>query len=242
MGKVFLSDEDDPIDIRLDGIFKAVFTKQTPDSTGALSSLVSALVGRKLTVISILANEPPINDLRDRQIRYDINCRAEGGELVNVEMCLHPDTFEPLRLEYYLARLYSSQDIRGVDSGYEDLHWTYQIAILSNTKVINDDRYFHTFFYYDPLGRVSLEGRTQIITLELSKLTEIVDKPIGQMTSSERWAVFMEYRTDRSKRDIISEIVQYEEGIAMASKVLLNITKEDHEKARQLSKLKYELD
>gem|GEM_PF-4610054 len=28
----------------------------------------------------------------------------------------------------------------------------------------------------------------------------------------------------------------------MASKVLLNITKEDHEKARQLSKLKYELD
>ena len=73
-------------------------------------------------------------------------------------------------------------------------------------------------------------------------MTEIVDKPIGQMTFSERWAVFMEYRTDRNKRDIINEIVQYEEGIAMASKVLLNITKEDHEKARQLSKLKYELD
>ena len=37
------SEDDDPVDIRYDKVFKAVFTKETPASKGALSKLVSAL-------------------------------------------------------------------------------------------------------------------------------------------------------------------------------------------------------
>ena len=84
--KIFLTDIDDPIDIRIDGVFKAVFTRETPAARGALSGLVSALIGRNVSIVSILANEPPIGNTQDRQIRFDINCRAENGELVNVEM------------------------------------------------------------------------------------------------------------------------------------------------------------
>ena len=41
---------------------------------------------------------------------------------------------------------------------------------------------------------------------------------------------------------LINEILELEEGIAMASEVVINITKDDIERARMLSELKYELD
>ena len=48
--------------------------------------------------------------------------------------------------------------------------------------------------------------------------------------------------TDKSKRLKINEILDNEEGIAMASEVLISISKDEIEQARLLSELKYELD
>jgi hypothetical protein len=95
---------DDLIDICYDNVFKAVFTRDTPESRGALSALLSAIIGRQLTVIALAINEPPISDIHDRQIRFDISCKAEDGELINVEMSLNPDTFELKRLEYQVKK------------------------------------------------------------------------------------------------------------------------------------------
>jgi len=53
-------------DIRYDPVFKAVFTKDTAKSRGALSDLISSLIGRSVTVETIIANEPPVGDLRQR--------------------------------------------------------------------------------------------------------------------------------------------------------------------------------
>ena len=238
----YIQPDDDPLDIRMDNVFKAVFTKDTPESMGALSKLVSALIGRNVTIVSILANEPPVEDTRDRQIRFDINCKAENGELVDVEICFNPDVFEPVRLEFYAAKLYCRQDIKGSDKNYKDLNQTYQIAILANMKFFKDDAYFHTFEYYDPIRTVSLGGRTRIITLELSKLEHIVKKPIDEMAVSERWAVFIEYLTNKEKRGTINKILQQDEGIAMANQVLMTISKDEHESARLLSEYKYQVD
>ena len=74
--KIFFNDDDDLIDIRFDNVFKAVFARDTQLSNAALSKLVSALIGRELQVESINANEPPVGSLTDRQIRFDISCRA----------------------------------------------------------------------------------------------------------------------------------------------------------------------
>jgi len=114
MTKVFFHEDDDLIDIRYDNVFKAVFTRDSQLSNTALSKLISALIGRELSVESLNVNEPPINSLKDRQIRFDINCRAENGELVNVEMSLNPDRFELVRLEYYSGKLLSGQDISSI--------------------------------------------------------------------------------------------------------------------------------
>ena len=239
---IFFGEEDEIFDIRYDDVFKAVFTRDIPASQIALSKFISALICREIKVITITANELPINNTRDRQIRFDISCRAETGELINVEMSLNPDLFELVRLEFYAGKLFTAQDIKGTDKRYGDLKQAYQITILAKGKFFEDDEFYHNLEYYDPVRRVSLKGRTRIITLELSKLEEIVEKPEDEMSFQEHWAVFFKYLTDKSKRDKINKIIELNEGIAMASEALLTITEDEKARFRQLSEEKYELD
>jgi predicted transposase/invertase (TIGR01784 family) len=230
------------LDIRYDNVFKAVFTKDIPESRAALGRLVSALIGRELSIVTIKANEPPVDNIRDRQMRFDIYCMAKDGELLNVEMSLNPKPFEPVRLEFHAGKLFTGQDIRGKDKNYNDLKQAYQITILAKEQFFADEIPLHTFEYYDPLHGVSLNGRSRIITLELSKLAEVVKKPIKDMTSSELWGVYFQYLRNKEKRGIINEIIKQEEGIAMASEVLITISKDEVERFRLLSQEKYELD
>jgi hypothetical protein len=181
--ELVFDETDDPIDICLDNVFKAVFTKNTPESRGALSNLLSVLTGRELAIVAITANEPPIDNIRDRQIRFDINCKAKDGELVNVEMSLNPDTFEPIRLEFHAGKLFTGQDIRGTNRNFGDLQESWQIAFLVKGRFFPDDDFFHIFEYYDPIRQISLKGRSRIITLELSKVERVEEKPVPEMTS-----------------------------------------------------------
>ena len=233
---------EDLIDIRMDNVFKAVFTKNSRASKTALARLVSAVIGRDVKVLTIAANEPPIESTRDRQIRFDINCQARGGEKINVEMCLNPDPFEPVRLEFYTAKLFSGQDIRGTDKSYDVLKRTYQIAILARKRFFPDGDFFHSFEYYDPTRRVSLNGQTRILTLELTKLEEVAQKPARKMSAPEKWAVYFQYLNNSSMRPKINEIIEQEEGIAMASEVLRGISRDEAERARLLSEYKGQVD
>ncbi|MCL1818931.1 MAG: Rpn family recombination-promoting nuclease/putative transposase, partial [Spirochaetaceae bacterium] len=127
---VFDSDADIP-DLRYDAAFKAVFARETPQSRKALTGLLSACIGHQVSVISLIANEPAPGSVWDKQIRYDIACCLDSGELVDVEMTLHPSPSEPCREEYYAAKLFTSQDIRGSQTEYLELKNIYQINILS---------------------------------------------------------------------------------------------------------------
>ena len=242
MKKIQFSEADDLIDIRYDNVFKAVFTKNTAASRGALSRLISALINRKVTVTTINANEPPINDIRDRPIRFDICCKTGKGKLINIEMGFNPNSFEPVRLEFHAGKLFIGQDIHGINKSYNDLKETYQIAILAKMKFFPDETFLHTFEYYDAEHKMSLNGRSRIITIELTKLNKIIKKPAKIMSVQEYWAVYFRYLTDKGKRRKINEIIEREEGIAMASKVLLTISRDEVERARLNSELKYELD
>jgi thiamine kinase-like enzyme len=77
MTTVTISETDDPIDICLDIVFKAVFTRDSPKSRGALSKLVFAVTGRELTVVVLTANEPSADNIRDRQICFDLTFRGK---------------------------------------------------------------------------------------------------------------------------------------------------------------------
>ena len=204
MSRIQFSDDDDPVDIRFDNVFKAVFTRNIPASQGALSKLVSALIDREVSVTSITANEPPVDNLNDRQIRFDINCRAENGELINVEMSLNPKHYEPVRLEFHVGKLFSGQDLRGSSKSYNALKQAYQITILGKDKFFNDEVFYHSFEYYDPVNGASLNGRSRIITLELSKIGKLVEKPVDGRSSRENWAVYFRFLTRRPRQRTIN--------------------------------------
>ncbi|MDR2483789.1 MAG: Rpn family recombination-promoting nuclease/putative transposase [Treponema sp.] len=242
MSRVYFGPEDDIIDPCWDNAFKAVFTKETAASKGALTGLLSALLDRKVKAVQLIANEPAVDSLQDRQIRYDIHCKIDGEELVDVEMTLHPLKFEPARIEYYAGELFTGQDIRGGNRGYKDLKRTYQISLLVNGLLFEDGEFLHEFEYYDAERKTPLGGRTRIITLELRKIERILEKPARTMTGKERWAVFFKYCTDKEKRRLINELLEYEEGITMASEALLIISRDEEERARLRSEKKYVLD
>jgi len=100
-------------DIRHDPVFKAVFTRDTSTSRAALSDLISAFIGRVIAVETITANEPPIDDLRQKYLRFDIACKTKKGEPINVEMTFNPKLNELARLEYYASKLFVGQDAHG---------------------------------------------------------------------------------------------------------------------------------
>jgi predicted transposase/invertase (TIGR01784 family) len=72
--------------------------------------------------------------------------------------------------------------------------------------------------------------------------THIIEKPVIELSVQERWALYFEYLTNIKYRNTINEIIKYEEGITMATKALMRITRSDREWAYRESKLKYELD
>ena len=221
---------------------KRLLPKKPPASRGALSGLISALIERKITVEIITANEPAVEDTRERNIRFDISCRTESGEQINIEMCFNPRPNQRERLEYYAAKLHVSQGIRGIDKEYSDLKETYQIALLDKERLFPDDAFIHTFLYHDSLHSVQLEGKTRIIIVELLKTESIVSKEPAELETREAWAVFFQYLTDISKRGIINEILQKEAEIGMAGETLFTISQDERERARLLSEEKYILD
>lgn len=78
--------------------------------------------------------------------------------------------------------------------------------------------------------------------MELAKLGYLLDKAVPEMTAAERWAFYFRYITDREKRQKINEIIAFEEGIEMASEVLMTISRDEAERVRLMSEYKYELD
>ena len=230
------------LDIRYDEVFKAVFTRDTAESRGALSDLISSLIGRAVSVEALVANEPATDYLGGKKIRYDIACKSRDGEPVDVEMSFHPLTDELNRLEYFASRLFVGQDIAGVEKNYSDLKESYQISILAQRHFFPDKNLTHTFLYYDPETRVSLEGKIRIITLELEKSAMYIDRPVSEMTNVELWAVYFQYLTNWAERGKINEIIDTEEGIAMATNALCQITDNFEEYSRLTTALKSRLD
>ncbi|MHC6204788.1 hypothetical protein ACYULU_16545, partial [Breznakiellaceae bacterium SP9] len=58
----------------------------------------------------------------------------------------------------------------------------------------------------------------------------------------EHWAVYFKHNGDKDKEALINEILKEEEGIAMAQEEYLTITRDERERARLRSELKYILD
>jgi hypothetical protein len=226
------------LDIRNDLVFKAVFTRDTSESRAALSDFISTFIKRNVAVETIIVKEPSSDYSKHKKFRYDISCKSEDGKPVNVELAFHAIDEDLSLAEYFVSKLFLGEDRQDIDEFYSNVKDTYQISIMDQKSYYPDRSLTHTFQLCDPKTNVSLIGNIRIITLELEKTDVIIDKPVEKMTNTELWAVYFQYLTDESKRDKIMEIINREEGIAMATKTLCQITADEEEYAHLIGLMK----
>jgi hypothetical protein len=67
--------------------------------------------------------------------------------------------------------------------------------------------------------------------IELSKLKNVLKKPVDQMTDMERFAIFLRYAENPKYRDIVNKVIESKEGLTVAGEVLMSISKDERERA-----------
>ena len=77
------------LDPKLDPIFKALFTSETPESKAALRGFLSVFTGQKVVETTLLPNEPAVEQSKEKQIRFDFSCKFNNGNRATVEMALN---------------------------------------------------------------------------------------------------------------------------------------------------------
>jgi predicted transposase/invertase (TIGR01784 family) len=67
--------------------------------------------------------------------------------------------------------------------------------------------------------------------VELTKLDEVLRKPVGQMTNMEMFSVFLKYAENPDYREIVNKLIESKEGLTVAGEVLMSISKDERERA-----------
>jgi len=231
-----------PVD---DHIFKTLLTH--PDMKPALMDIISASIDRSVIDVAVRNNELPVTDDNEKGERLDVNCAIQDGDQVDVEM--HgsyldepgdgpPNFFN--KYVYYLTDLHSSQKSKGVK--YSDLVRTYQITFCNYTvfpKTAN--RYITRGSLRTPDGE-EISDQINFIVIELSKLEDILKKHPSQLTPLEAWSVFFRCVSEAKHRDYVNQVIAAREEIAMAGAKLMEISKDEHERARYRSRRMFETD
>jgi predicted transposase/invertase (TIGR01784 family) len=227
------------LDPKVDIIFKAIFTSNRRESHEALRNLLSSIIGREVKDVRIKNNEIASTGIRQKQSTFDVYATFNDGEDADIEMQVLLADNIPSRAEYNTAKMYCSQEIKGLM--YQDLKEVYTIIIMASTLYHDNNRFFNEFVYRNQYGD-QLPGHTHIVFIELSKLDDISDKPVVELTDTEMWALFLQYANDENKQQLIQEILKRQEGIKMGSEVLNDISTDHDQWIQYFLRMKAEID
>jgi predicted transposase/invertase (TIGR01784 family) len=192
-----------------------------------------------------LNNELPVSSILEKAERLDVNCVTDGGEQVNVEMqasALEGDSAANMhkglksRFIYNLCDLHASQNGKGID--YRSMARTYQITFCGFEVFKGRSNPFNWFRLRNDEGEMLLDD-INIGFIELTKLEEILKKSPADMTGADLWVVYICYADNPKYKGLIEEVVSVRREIAMVNEVLLNISQDDHERAKYLSRKKF---
>jgi len=76
-----------------------------------------------------------------------------------------------------------------------------------------------------------LHDGIRVLFIELSKLSEVLKKPVDEMTDMERFSVFLRYAENPDYREIVNKVIESKEGLAVAGELLMSISKDERERA-----------
>ena len=94
---------------------------------------------------------------------------------------------------------------------------------------------------HDVTGEL-LSDAVHVIFVELSKLGEIMKKPVKEMTVLDKWAVFFQYAQDPRYRETVNRVIESEEVLTVAGELLMSISQNERERAIFRSRRKFQTD
>ena len=245
-----LPDDADILPPSDDRIFKLILA--SPDGKPALIDLVSALLGKSVVNVVVRNSEIPPEDTQEKAERLDLNCGIDDGSQIDLEMQASrieeeddrsDNGFQNLKGKgiYYLCDLHSSQPSKGIKR-YDKLARTYQVTFCSYTVFPERTEFLNTFSLRHDKDNGLLSDAIHVIYVELSKLKEILKKPVADMTDLEKWAVFFRYADSRRYRDTVNEVIKSKEAMQMAGSLLMSVSQDERERAVFRSRRMYQTD
>lgn len=230
-----------------DRIFKKILTDET--AKPALIDLLSAILGRSVLDVVVRNSEMTVDDTEEKAERLDLNCLIDDNSQVDVEM-------QSSRIEedaggehqnlkgkgiYYMCDLHSSQPSKGVRR-YDRLSRTYQVTFCMYPIFSHKKGYVHSFSLRNDADNELLSDAVHVIFIELSKLQEIIKKPVEEMTDLEKWAIFFRYAGEPDYRETVNKVIASKEALGMAGNVLMSISQDERERAVFRSRRMYQTD
>ncbi len=230
-----------------DRVFKLILT--SPEAKQGLMNLIASLIGRTVVDVVLLPNELAPGDTAEKAERFDVNCKIDDGSQVNLEMQAS-HMIEDLdgrhknlkgKSIYYLTDLHSSQPAKGLRR-YDQLSRSYQITFCSYTVFPHTPDYVNSFsLRHDTTGEL-LSDAISLTFVELSKLDDVVKKPVCDMTDLDKWSVFFQYAPDLEHREIVNRVIESEEVLQVAGDLLMSISQNERERAIFRSRRKFQTD
>jgi len=97
------------------------------------------------------------------------------------------------------------------------------------------------FSFKDEYG-VELSDAVGIILVDLTKLGDVMKKPVDKMNGEEFWALFLAIGSDPAHKDLLNKMIAARREIGMAVELLQTISKDENERARFRARCKYQMD
>ncbi|GHS86140.1 hypothetical protein AGMMS49957_03750 [Synergistales bacterium] len=218
-----------------------------PDAEPVLRDVISGVLDIPISKVAVKNVELYIGDILEKRERFDVNCTTDSGEQVSVEMqssAMEGDSMRighkniKSRAVYYLCDLHAKQPGRKIN--YGNLLRSFQVTFCGYT-VFSSENFINRFCFRDENG-VPLLETVGIIFIELSKLDKLMSKSPDDMSSIEMWSAFFALADKPERRKVIQEIISRKGEIKLANDILLNISKDERQRAHFRSRQMFRMD
>ena len=228
-----------------DFVFKYLFGEDTEDSNRALKALLETYLKQQIKELRVKNPELTKNFESMKDSRLDIFVEFNNSVQVDIEMHVFVDLEELAnRLTYYSARIYSGQNLKGMD--YSEAKQSIVLAFLNGKMLKHLDFCQYGAFYTE--HRELITDAMKIILVELEKLNQ--EKTFENMNETERMAYYFMNYQDRQINSKIKKMIKHDGVIQMINNRVDQIEEERwaklisdfekfHENEREMRSKKY---
>ena len=192
--------------------------------------------------------ELPVSDINEKRERFDVSCTVNDGTQFEIEMQSEAISGDSMRADhkivksraiYHLCDLHSGQSGRNIR--YDKLMQSFQMTFCGYTVFGNRKEFVRRFTFRDETGD-ELSDVVGIIFIELTKLGDVIKKPVKDMTGEELWSVFFAFGADPKYSDLLEKMIDTRKEIKMARELLQTISRDENERARFRARRKFRMD